>query len=207
MEKHIISTFSAPDGTEIDNYKRFANLSAYIKERSEFLHLNSWRPPHLFPLMDACRCKRCKSEKFKARQKQWLNLNTDKIPLGYFDYIGATREKIEEAAKKDMDKFLYLAKQDLSPKYYTLRVMAGIYSGGKLPEGLTIDEAAEFVSNMLKEQTDLPLLFSFNFPELKTVFFDRERKKSIVWYVPEIKWKKDFLMVGSNGRLHGKCFL
>ncbi len=56
-----------------------------------------------------------------------------------------------------MENFLYLSKQELSPQYYTVRLIPAVYSGGKLPDGLSLDEAAEFVANLIKEKWLVPI--------------------------------------------------
>ncbi len=202
----LIPQLSCPNGTDIPRYKRFFHLSNYLRSCSKDLQLEFKKSPHLQPLLKACKYKPHKAEFFRYLQQDWDRLHAPKIPRGYLNYIDAEKEKIEAAAAKDMQNFLYFSKQDISPETYTIRLLAAVYTGGRFPPGLSIDDALERMHKILGSSIDI-LHFSFNFTELKTIFFHPDGSRSTVWYRPEITWTDEFLLTGENGSMHGKSFI
>ncbi|PIE98765.1 MAG: hypothetical protein CR988_01610 [Treponema sp.] len=155
-------------------------------------------------LMKDCKLKPNKAQYLCSMQKSWDKLSAEKIPRAYLDYIHAEKEKIESCAEEDMQNFLYFANQEISPKTFSIRFMPAVYGGGKLPGGLSIEEATEFVRQKIQGKK---LMFWFNFSQLKTVYFRPDGSSYTIWYTPEIKWTEEFLFTGSNGSLIGKSFL
>ncbi len=204
MKKQFIPAFSSPDGTKIENYQRFVNLSAYLKSCSKNLDLDFKGSKDLPRLLQACKLKASKSQYLCGMQKSWDKLSAEKIPTAYLDYINANREKIESCAEQDMQNFLHFAKQEISPKTFIIRYIPAVYGGGKLPEGMSLEDATEFVRQKIQGKN---LSFCFNFPQLKTVYFKPDGSSYTIWYSPEIKWTEEFLLTGSNGSLIGKSFL
>lgn len=206
MNNKKLSIFSSPEGTNLKGYKRFSHLSSYLKECSSQFSVRYKDAPHLLPMMKACHFKVSRPQSFRGLKQAWDEVSVEKIPITYIDYIGASRELIELEGAKDMANFRRYAKGDLSPETYTLRFMAAVYGGGKLPEGLSIDEAAEWILKRM-DAKGYRLRFCLNFPDLKTVFFEKDGSSHTIWYRPELWWGKLDLFTGKNGKMVGQTYI
>ncbi len=128
------------------------------------------------------------------------------IPLKVLEYLGVTREEVDEAVERDMRDFLEAASMPMYPSSFTVRLMPTIYTGGGIPGGMREDDAIEYVWQLLDVE-GCRKEFMLNFPQIKTVFVNTEGVASTIWYPPEVRWTKEALCAGKGGKDLGKAFL
>lgn len=199
-----IPFLSGPDGIEVPGYVRFKNLKElFAGKTAAYLSrfkLNEKQKAELKKF--AGYCGYGKDSRFLDRLKNWIELK-ENVPMCVLTYLDLDRTEIESAVKNDLRDFLSAAAMPVYPATYTVRLMAAVYNGGEVPRGMDEEKARRYVRRLLDER-GLHTGFCLNFPELKTVFVERDGSIHTVWYPPEIAWTKTHLIAGRDGRRTGK---
>ena len=199
--KAIIPFFSAREINSIDMYERLYHTKMYFKDKSELIPDRMRPNPQIALLMK--KCGYVNFTKFRAHRKEWDNIER-KIPLSYLDAIGADLESIKEKVRIDQDEYDRVIKIPLFPRFATARLMACVYMDVKLPEGVSEGGAIEFLKTI---KSDYPINHWICFPDIKTIFVDKDGNVSHLFHRPVVRFTRHWAMFSSDSKNIGKVRL
>lgn len=179
---NFFSFFTPVKINRIEDYSRFRNTRAYIQ------HLSS-RFESTEELME--KSGYAKPEKFKKHREEFDNLERW-VPLKYLDAIGVNHATLKFCGELDHEEFEEARKiEDLYPQFAIERLMPAIYSNIRFPEGITEDEAIEYLVNRSAETGKM---YFINYYDFKTVIVNRDSSVNTVYHPPLFRITKSYLI-------------
>lgn len=173
---------------QIGDYVWGRHFKAYITHCARQCRLK----PHEFKT----RCGYTNINRFLRRREEWNSFQKP-IPVLYLDVIGVDMQLLEEVVAVDQKEYDAAIQLPLHPKYFTIRLMAAVYSQGRFPadtsEGQAIEEVQEYVD------AHPHVWCAISWPGLKTIYFNAGKPHRYVYRRPELKIINGFVTFGSDG--------
>ena len=179
---NFFSLFTPVEINRIEDYTRFRNTKAYIRQLSSRFESTE-------ELMK--KSGYAKFEKFKKHREEFDNLDRW-VPLKYLDAIGANRATLKFCGELDHEEFEDATEiEELYPEYAVVRIIPSVYSGFELPEGITETEAIEF---LIQYSAETGKMYFLNYHDFKTVIIDSDGTVNTVYHPPSFRITKSYLI-------------
>ncbi|HPO12397.1 MAG TPA: hypothetical protein PLI09_03055 [Candidatus Hydrogenedentes bacterium] len=146
------------------------------------------------------RCGYTNYNRFLRRREQWSKCLRP-IPLIYLDLIGVDMDLLREVVTLDQKEYETAIQLPLQPEYFTIRIMAAVYSQGRFPPETSEEQAIEHVQTYVDAHPHYWCCIPW--PGLKTIYFNAGKPHRYVFYRPELKIRGGFVELGSDGSNEG----
>jgi len=186
----FLELFTKRPINSIEDYERFYHVKCYLRSRSKKYKTTR-------ELMRASGYGNI--DKFRRHREAFDNLQR-RVPLAYLRAIGVDFEVIKWCLKLDYRDFKRACKIPLYPKYAIARALAAVYISIPIPDNTPEDEAIEIVRSFAMEKG---MNCCINYPGLKTIFIKPQGTVHTLFYPPELRFTKHWLVVEDGGESIG----
>jgi hypothetical protein len=185
---------------KIEDYQPFYHSKAYLNKKAGSLAYFKNQVPKIRKLAKKVGYK--DFNQFIKHRKLWHDFSK-KIPISYLEEIGVDLDVLKFTIELDQNDYQKALEIPLYPKSYTIQTRPLPFSK-PLPENISEAEAVELVRREVIIENKSCVI---DYPYLKLIFIDTDGSVSTVYYQPEIKIKRGYVIPGKLNNSIGEVSL